>query len=377
MEKLKYNRERIARARELRMRWYDGEKTERTPFVYTVSPAKAKSYWRPGNPYTISEMIADSAKAVDSAILINQYHFDTFPDCDYLPVMSLGYLGEGILPAMYGAKQFITDKNPPFTEGRLFKDIYEAQRLSNDLDFEKTEWGRILKEHITRFIDATGGEIPVSVADHQSPYGLATKLVPNDELMLAMYDAPELVHNFLSVITDGIIKLVKTMEHWIGPENLAMNPNNPIPGKGGIIIWDDFVSVLNPELHMEFCVPCNKKLFTRFGRGHLHTCGPYFPTFINACLACEPRSMDVSIMRGMTKSRNDLISFINITKEKNIRLFSQLEINDSSIFEKETHQEADFELLAMYVKNGYLPVSGGSYENGIKFRETVARIDSE
>ncbi|MCL2833383.1 MAG: hypothetical protein FWD78_09465 [Treponema sp.] len=374
---IKFDRERVAQARDLRRRWYDNEKIERTPFVYTAGPAKTKSYWRPGNPYTISEMIADSSKAVEAAILMNQYHFDTFPDCDYLPVMSLGYLGEGILPAMYGAKQYITEKNPPFTEGRLFKDIYEAQKLSNDLDFEDTEWGKILKEHITRFIDATKGEIPVAVADHQSPYGLATKLVPNEELMYAMYDAPELVHNFLDVITDGIIKLVETMERWIGPENLAMNPNNPIPGKGGIIIWDDFISVLNPAQHIEFCVPCNKKLFKRFGRGHLHTCGPYFPGFINACIACEPRSMDVSIMRGMGKTREDLIGFLHITKEKNIRLFGKLAINDSSIFEKGTHKEADYELLSMFVKNGYLPVNEGRYEDGIKFKETVARIDLE
>jgi len=245
-----------------------------------------------------------------------------------------------------------------------------------DIDFEKTQWGKILKEHITRFIDATGGEIPVDVADHQSPYGSATKLMPNEELMYAMYDAPELVHNFLSMVTDGIIKLVETMERWVGPENLVKNPNMPIPGKGGIIIWDDYISVLNPELHEKLCVPCNKKLFNKFGQGHLHTCGPYFPSFINACLASEPRSMDTSIMRGMGKTQDDLIKFRKITQEKNILLFGKIMINDTSIFEKGSH-EADDELLTMFIKGGYMPASDGTYENGIRFKEFIRKVDAE
>ena len=373
MKKLKFDRERVAIAGDLRLRWHLGEKTERTPFIFTVTPDVQES-WMPGNPYDFPEMITDTDKMLEGALMSIQHHFDTFPDCDYLPALNMFYLGEGILASMYGAEQYLVEKNPPFTKGRLFRDIYEAQNLSNDIDFEKTRWGGILKEHITRFVDATNGEIPVEVADYQSPYGTATKLVPNEELMLAMFDVPELVHEFLSKVTDGIIKLIKSMERWIGPEHLAWNIKTPIPGKCGIILWDDYVSVLTPALHTEFCAPCNKRLYDYFGRGHLHTCGPYFPSFIDACLACDPHSLDISIMRGQGKTREDLVEFFNITSKKNIRLYGSLNFNEKSIFESGV-QEADDELLAMFIRGGYMPSGGGTYEQGLKFRETIEKID--
>jgi len=372
MFKLNYNRERVAEAKDLLVRWYNCEKIERTPFVYSITPEKSGT-WLPAQPYNYCEAINDSEKAVEGQLLSIQHQFDTFPDCDYLPYMTLAYLGEGILASMYGAKQYIVEKNPPFTEGRFFKDIYEAQNIDNSIDFEKTEWCKILKEHVTRFVEATNGEIPVGSPDYQSPYGTATKLVPNEELILAMYDEPELVKNFLSVITDGIIKLLKIMEKWIGADLIATNIKVPVPQKTGIIIWDDYISVLNPGLHTQICAPFNKRLFNEFGQGHLHTCGPYFPGYVNACLECNPKSMDIITMRGTGKSREDLISFLEITRKRNILLFGQLTVNETSIFEKGTKQ-GDDELLEMFIRGGYMPASGGTLEKGIKFRETINRI---
>jgi len=362
----------VAQARDLRLRWYRGEDVERAPFVYSVAPDKP-GCWLPAQPYNFKEAIEDSAKAVEGQMLSIQHQFDTFPDCDFLPYMNLFYLGEGILASVYGAIQYVIHNNPPFTEGRLFKDIYDARRLHNDIDIESTEWGAKLKEHVQRFVEATNGEIPVGSPDYQSPYGTATKLVPNEELMMAMYDAPELVHEFLDKITDGIINLLEAVERWVGPELLARNIKNPIPGECGLIIWDDYVSVLNPDMHTEFCAPYNKKLFDRFGRGHLHTCGPVFPTYINACLECRPRSLDAIILRGRGTSREDLVKFVEITSKRDILVFSLLKINEVSIFGSNT-KDADDELLEIFVRGGWMPMSGGSYENGVRFKETIERI---
>ena len=373
MVKLRYDKERVARAKDLRLRWYNHEKTERIPFVYTVTP-DVSGAWLPGCPYNFKDLVLDPKKAVEGNMLSIQHQFDSFPDCDYLPAMNLFYLGEGILASMYGAKQYVVADNPPFTEGRRFKNIYETQGLDNDFEIENTEWGAKLKEHAERFVHATNGEIPVIVADYQSPYGTATKLVPNEELMMAMYDAPELVHNFLALMTGGIIKLVEAMKTWVGAANVACNIKIPIPGECGIVLWDDYISVLNPELHKKFCAPYNKKLYERFGSGHLHTCGPYFPRFIDACLACEPRSLDISIMRGQSKMKADMLSFLEITKKEDIRLFGSLKMNEKSIFDEGTY-EADEELLSMFIRGGYMPTNGGSYEKGLRYKEMIERIE--
>ena len=372
MIKLSYDKQRVEQARDLRLRWYNGDKIERTPFVFTIR-SEISGAWMQGCPYNFREVLSDPVKAVEGNILSIQHQLDSFPDCDYLPSMNLFYFGEGILASMYGAEQYIVEDNPPYTKGRIIKDIYETECLSNDFEIEDTEWGSRLKEHIQRFVDATDGEIPVNVADYQSPYGTATKLLPNEELMLAMYDAPELVHRLLDITTNGIIKLIDAMERWVGAERIARNIKNPIPGSCGVILWDDYISVLNPDLHTAFCAPYNKILFEKYGYGHLHTCGPYFPRFIEACLECEPRSMDISIMRGMGKTREDMLSLLKAASERDIRLFGSLASNDQSIFDSGA-REPDDELMERFIGGGYMPMGEGSYEQGIKFKEMVGRI---
>ena len=372
MKKLNYSKDRLAEARDIRERWYNHEPVERLPFSFSVNAPFANS-WMGGNPYNFKEMCDSSKKAVEGIILSMQHQFDTFPDCDYLPAMILFYMGEGILASLYGAKQLVVERDPPYTEGRLFVDIYEAQNLSNDFEIEDTEWGKKLKEHVECFMDATNGEIPVGPPDYQSPYGTATKLMPNEELMIAMYDEPELVHNFLQHVTDGIIKLTEAMEKWVGPGLYAKNLSNAIPGKCGFMIWDDYISVLTPSLHTEFCAPQNRRLYKKYGGGHLHTCGPYFPGYIDACLACSPDSMDVSIMRGMGKTREDMLTFVDITKKHDIRLFGNISTNDVHVF-NDAWKNPDDEMFFTFINGGWMPNGSGTYEEGLMFKDKIMNI---
>ncbi|MCL2388459.1 MAG: hypothetical protein FWC89_13070, partial [Defluviitaleaceae bacterium] len=255
-------------------------------------------------------------------------------------------------------------------EGRIYKDIYEAEAVANDFEIEDTEWGKKLKEHMEIFIEATNGEIPVCIADYQSPYGSATKLLPNEELMMAMYDEPELVHKLLNTVTDGIIKLIDTMEKWAGEELFAYNMYNPLPGLDGLCIWDDYISVITPSLHQEFCRPYNLKLFERYGHGHLHTCGPYFPNFIDSVLACKPRTLDMIILRGMGKSREDMLKLLEIAKKNDILLTCPLDYNDVSFFDPNP-QRVDDTFLYKFMEGGYMPSATGTYEYGLEFAKKV------
>jgi hypothetical protein len=379
MMKLKYSKDRVNEAKDIWARWYRGEQVERCPFTFTVSQkpgtgGKQRSWGPVGNPYNYMEMCESPEKAADGFIASFHYQFDTFPDCDFIPYMNPYYLGQGILAAMYGAKQCIDRDQPPFTEGRCYKDIAEAaENLNNDFEVEDTEWGKILKKHLKIFLDKTEGEIPVCLPDYQSPYGTLTKLLPNEELMIAMYDQGELVHQAMETVTGGIIKLLDTVGKWVGKALYITNSFNPIPGEGGLVMWDDYVSVINPEMHKEFCVPYNRKLYEKYGDGHLHTCGPYFPSFIDAILECKPRSLQTVIMRGMGKTRKDLLDFLELTGKKGIKLFGDLNTNDNSIFE-DKWQKADDELLCLFLNNGYMPQLSGSYEEGVELSKKLKQL---
>lgn len=47
MRRLKPSKDRLAEARDIRARWYNGEKVECTPFTFTVTPQRT-CFYAPG-----------------------------------------------------------------------------------------------------------------------------------------------------------------------------------------------------------------------------------------------------------------------------------------------------------------------------------------
>ena len=365
---LKLNWDRIAEARDLVGRWQKGAAVERTPYIYSV-PAPDSKGWINGCMFGFGETAENPDKAVEGQIAAMNWQSETFPDSDWMPIFHLFHLGEGVVASMFGAIQKIDEFCPPFTKGRLLKRIEDVATLKERIDPDHDGWGPILKDNVLKFADATHGEVPVGVADHQSPYGCATKLLGNEALMLAMYDEPELVRRFLDLMVAATIDSVEAVKRWVGADLVCPNTSHPIPGEGDIIVWDDYVSVLTPALHSEFCAPANKQLFDRYGRGHLHTCGPYFPGYIDACLACGPATMDISAMRGMARSRGDLLEFRRLTAQAGVRLRGGLGANPVHQNDASAAQPWDEAFLRSMARDGLFFSDGGDADRG---REVAA-----
>ena len=156
---------------------------------------------------------------------------------------------------------------------------------------------------------ATDGKIPIMPFDWQTPYGLAGMLMGDAELMVAMYETPELVQDLFDRATQAIIDLIEASQRWLGDPALCLLNNHMFHPGSGLILHDDYVSVLSPALHEKFCHPVNMRLFQKFGLGHLHTCGPVFPGYMDAMLKHKGvLSIDISrYLRGMTRTRVDLL----------------------------------------------------------------------
>jgi uroporphyrinogen-III decarboxylase len=323
---LKIDRERIAEARDRCTKYYNKQKVDRLPFCYYAGTSKCP-------PYSIGDMVRDPDKLIEHTIARINGQTETFPDTDYLPYFGTWFYGQGVVASMFGAKQLIDENMPVFTEGRVMQNIYDLDKLPRRINPETDGWGPKLKDVCEKFLDAVHGEIPVLVSDHQSTYGTATKICDNEELMLAMYDEPEMVHEFFGIVTTAIEDTIDAMEKWCGKNNLVKNEAVPVPGKNGVIIWDDYISVITPSLHTEFCAPYNIRLYEKYGRGHLHTCGPYFNGYIDACVKCKPISLDCSIMRGFACPKEDMLEFRRITKEAGIILMGSPDHTSSPIFD--------------------------------------------
>jgi len=357
---LKIDRDRIAEARDRCTKYYHKQKIDRLPFRYASGTPSCPNY-------TMGDIIRDTDKLIEKTIAAINAQTESFPDTDYMPYLGMAHLGQGVIASMFGATQYVVEDNPPFTEGRVMKDIYDLGKIPRRIDPANDGWGPKLKETCEKFLDAVQGEVPVLVSDHQSPYGTATKICDNETLILAMYDEPEMVHEFFDIVTAAIEDTIDAMERWCGTEHLVKNEVVPVPnGKTGLIIWDDYISVISPRLHTEFCAPYNIRLYEKYGFGHLHTCGPYFNGYIDACLNCKPRSMDLTIMRGMARSKEDMAAFRRITKEAGIILMGSPDFtnhNAGSIFDNSWGAKDD-EYLHFMADGGMFYSEWGAKENG-------------
>ena len=368
---VRIDRDRVAEARKRLTDFYSGRPVDYMPFRYSCGTPDCPSY-------TIGDIARDPDKAIELAIAKINAQTNSYPDTDFSPSLQFEYLGEGMVASMFGAKQYIVENDPPFTEGRFMNDIYDLHKLPREINPAEDGWGPILKETIEKFLDATNGEIPVGVCDHQSTYGTATKIINNEALMYAMYDEPEMVHEFFDIVTRGIEATIDAMSSWAGgAERLVHNITASVPGtECGLIIWDNYISVINPELHMEFCKPYNDRLYERYGRGHLHTCGPYFPGYIDATLACKPRSLDFAIMRGMSRSKEDIRKFRQITRDAGIILSGSPNSTSAGIFEGKWDTIEEDYLLDM-ATGGMIYSESGPPENGKAATERFRKISDE
>ena len=368
---VRIDRDRIAEARTVMTDFYTGKPVERMPYRYHCGAPDCP-------PYTMEDIIRDPDKAVERAIAMINAQTDSYPDTDFLPFLDVSHLGEGLVPSMFGAKQYIVENNPPYTEGRVMADIYDLDKLPRKINPETDGWGPILKDLIEKFLHAVNGEVPVAVCDHQSTYGCATKIIQNEELMLAMYDEPEMVREFFDIVATGIEDTIDAINIWAGgDEHMVYNNVAGVPGREcGLIQWDDYISVINPALHIEFCKPSNDRLYKKYGIGHLHTCGPYFPGYIDACVASRPRSLDFAIMRGMARSKEDTRELRRITRELGIILNGYPSYTDSSVFDGKWGV-VDEEFLLEMADGGILFGEGGAPENGKASTDRWRRISGE
>jgi len=83
--------------------------------------------------------------------------------------------------------------------------------------------------------------------------------------------------------------------------------------------------------------------------------------------------MDVTIMRGMGKTREDMMEFFKIAKENGILLFGSLDTNDAHIYNTEW-VKAEPSLMETFVRGGYMPSGSGTYEEGLEFSKMIDMI---
>ncbi len=195
------------------------------------------------------------------------------------PCLRANY-GSAILSSLFGAEFFLmprhTDTLPttrPLGDTEKIRALVERgiPSLRESLGRKTFEFGEIWAELSVRYPKISRYVIMYH-PDVQGPLDIA-ELLWGGEMFYAMYDEPELVHAFLSLITDTYTAF---MEEWfkLFPPNPEMNPHwGILYHRGTIALRDDSAMNLSPALYEEFALPYDRKLLEHFDGGIVHFCG--------------------------------------------------------------------------------------------------------
>jgi hypothetical protein len=114
------------------------------------------------------------------------------------------------------------------------------------------------------------------IPDLQGPLNTAGLVVNQENLLVEMYTAPEVVQEFLERITELLIRYAHYFnDHTQGRVCGTIWPHTFLPFDLGIALTQDLMPLLSAEVYEEFSIPCLNRLTQEFGGLHIHCCGDW------------------------------------------------------------------------------------------------------
>jgi len=138
----------------------------------------------------------------------------------------------------------------------------------------ETSIGKQTLRMIEYFIEKTGGRIPVSFCDMQSPLNIAENIVDVNGLMMDLLMDPDSVKKLFDILSELMIGFNRLQEEITGDALVC-------PGHGfassrvftGLGMSDDLIVMLSDDLYRELAIPFVEKSTAPFGNAAFHSCG--------------------------------------------------------------------------------------------------------
>lgn len=188
--------------------------------------------------------------------------------------------GTGTMASLFGAEIFYMPRSTntlpttkPFNDTEKIREIVDHGIPSFDNGFGKDmfNFGEACAEIFEKY-PKIKKYVDVFHPDTQGPLDMCEMLWGCD-MFYEMYDEPELVHAFLSLLTDTFIA-VSDKWHEIYPMRQNMSSHwKSFNHRGGIVLRSDSAMNISPDQYKEFSVPYDTKLLERYGGGVIHFCG--------------------------------------------------------------------------------------------------------
>ena len=182
------------------------------------------------------------------------------------------WYGIGTVASAFGADYIWKEKQAPAIRPK-FCSVKEA------LDYtaaaiSQTRIGRHTLEMIDYFLDKTGGHIPMSLTDTQSPLNIAGNVVEMTSFFIEMLDNPQDVKMLLNRLAELLVEFTHEQIKRIGSA-LAR------PGHGysscrcfeGLGMSDDNALMISSQQYLELVAGAVERAGQPFGGSTFHSCG--------------------------------------------------------------------------------------------------------
>ena len=182
------------------------------------------------------------------------------------------WYGIGTLASAFGVDYHWPEKQAPVVP-HAFGSIDEALQIEPTPICE-TPVGRHTLGMIEYFLEATGGRLPISLTDTQSPLNALSMLVETNTFYMSFIESPDGLKEMLDRLVPLQIDFIRKQLELLG-ETVAW------PGHGfassrafrGVGMSDDVMTLLSPAQYEEFGVPSLAACGQPFGGPVVHSCG--------------------------------------------------------------------------------------------------------
>lgn len=187
--------------------------------------------------------------------------------------------GTGILPLLFGTQLFVMPEElDTLPTAEPLHDVGAVRRLldAGVPDLTLGYGARVFEmgerfATIARQYPKIGRYVPIYHPDIQGPLDVV-EVVWGSEVFLAFYEDPELVRDFLDLVTQTYIAFLRQW-HTIAPPRPGHNAHWNFLHAGTLMLREDSGMNISPEIYEEYVRPFDQRLLDEFGGGAVHFCG--------------------------------------------------------------------------------------------------------
>ena len=234
-------------------------------------------------PQTVSVPRVNINDAIDDLDLMIRLEMQAVSDLLSEGVGPLGIranYGTGTMASLFGAEVFMMPRDTntlpttkPFNDTEKVRELVEkgTPNLRSGLGGRMFDFGEAVRGIFTKY-PKIEKYVDVFHPDTQGPLDMC-EMIWGCDMFYELYDEPELVHAFLSLLTDTFIA-VSDKWHEIYPMHSDMSSHwRGFYHRGGIVLRSDSAMNVSPDLYEEFSMPYDKILLERYDGGVIHFCG--------------------------------------------------------------------------------------------------------